>query len=140
MAAIVNLVVNIILVQFIGLAGILISTIVSVLFIYDIGYARAIFKNYFKGCGRLGEYGLQQLKNLAIALIAAGITVAVCNQIVVNSTVLKLILNACVCIVLPNGVLLLGGFKTKEFKGAVELGKRIINGKFKKRNEESKGM
>lgn len=135
-AAAVNLVVNLILVQVIGLAGILISTIVSVVFIYDVGYARVVFKSYFKEKGNLKEFTLNQIRYLLIAVIAAVVTIFACNRVVVESAVLKLILNGCICVVLPNLVLGLLGFRLEEFKDAAELGKRILN---RKRRQKNKG-
>lgn len=60
-AAVVNLAVNITLVKMIGLPGILISTIVSVLFIYNFGYAKILFRDYFIASGSFKSYLLRQM-------------------------------------------------------------------------------
>lgn len=73
-AAMVNLVVNIALVNTIGLAGILLSTIVSVLFVYDHGYARVLFRELFVGRGNFRRYLFQQGYYMAVE----GILLALC--------------------------------------------------------------
>lgn len=70
-SATVNLIVNIILVKIIGLPGILISTIVSLLFITDIGYAKVLFSNYFNFKGELFKYIKEQIKYLIGIVIVA---------------------------------------------------------------------
>lgn len=48
LASVSNLVINIILVKIIGLSGVLISTIISFVFVYNLLYAKYIFMLYFK--------------------------------------------------------------------------------------------
>ena len=79
--ALVNLVVNIVLVQKIGLYGILLSTILSVIFVYDFGYARVLFKYYFSGQNNLRGYVLRQLFYLVCTLIAGGATYGACSLV-----------------------------------------------------------
>jgi len=121
-AAILNLTVNIALVQRIGLPGILISTIVAVIFIYVTGYAQVLFKTYFKSIHGLKSYWLRQGFYFFSAIIASLVAYFICDKIVVSNIVLKLILNGMVCIVVPNLILLALWFNLPEFKLAIELG------------------
>lgn len=115
-AAIVNLVVNIILVETIGLPGILISTIVSVVFIYDTGYAKVLFKTYFESVNEgLKQYWNRQIRYILIASIACAITVAVCSLPTIESAWLRLIVNGIICVLIPNTVFVLAWKGLPEF-------------------------
>lgn len=98
LSAIFNILVNIILVQVIGLAGILISSIASMIII-DIPWESHAF------CKRIEMNGLEYLKALIIYFIVTAMT----TSIVVASTysfdfslIINLILKSCFCIVIPN--------------------------------------
>ena len=115
-AAIVNLTVNIILVKTIGLPGILISTIVSVVFIYDTGYAKVLFKTYFESVDEgLKQYWSRQIRYILIASIACAITVAVCSLSTIESAWLRLIVNGIICVLIPNTVFVLAWKGLPEF-------------------------
>lgn len=131
-AAVVNLVINIVLVQFIGLAGILISTIVSVVFIYDIGYAKVLFKVYFKDKRLFRLYLFKQVFYLVTLIFTSGITALCCWQVKLNSMFLKLIINGIICVLLPNFMLGLMWRNLGEFDVAVEFVKGIIVKKIKR--------
>jgi O-antigen/teichoic acid export membrane protein len=129
-AAIVNLVINLILVNIIGLPGILISTIISVVFIYDVGYAKVLFKVYFNIAGSMKEYIVKQIFYLGCTLVTALITVCLCNAVVLNSY-LQIIFNAVICLVVPNLLLYLFWHRLPEFSEAKKLGIGIIKWKIK---------
>lgn len=115
-AAIVNLIVNIILVETIGLPGILISTIVSVVFIYDTGYAKVLFKTYFESVDEgLKQYWSRQIGYILTASIACAITVAVCSLPTIESAWLRLIVNGIICVLIPNAVFVLAWKGLPEF-------------------------
>ena len=126
-AAIMNLVVNIILVQIIGLPGILISTIVAVVFIYDTGYARVLFRTYFKPINHgLKKYWGRQAVYILSGTAASLITVFVCNLLPFTSSVVQLIINGIICIVLPNLLFILLWNKFPEFAYAKSMTTRVI--------------
>lgn len=129
-AAIFNLVFNIILVKIIGLPGILISTIVSILFIYDIGYAKVLFKEYFNSKGELLNYIIKQIKYLLITLISGGITFFITNQL--NSDIWSFILKGIIALIVPNIIFLMIYYNSKEFKSVMKF---IKNKLPKKRGE-----
>ena len=107
-AAIVNLIVNIILVKVIGLPGILISTIVAVVFIYDTGYSKVLFNTYFRTIqGGLKEYWARQIIYLLSTLFASTVTVIICSFIKIPSSLLKIIINGVICAVIPNLIFIL---------------------------------
>lgn len=133
LAAILNLVVNIILVHIIGLPGILISTIVSVLFVYDFGYARVLFKVYFKSRARLFKYVRTQLSYLLSASFAAVLTFWLCSLpgkfLLHLPLLLGLFIKAVICLVVPNAVLLLLWHRLSVFREGKELLKKVVRGR-----------
>jgi Membrane protein involved in the export of O-antigen and teichoic acid len=112
-AAILNLIVNIVLVNAIGIVGIQISTILSVVFIYDIGYARVLFKTYF-GRKRLKGFLMDQLFYLVSAVISCGTTYYICSKVTGNNFII-IVIRFIICLILPNIMLFLFSFKRKEF-------------------------
>ena len=132
-AAIVNLVVNIILVKTIGLPGILISTIVSVIFIYDTGYAKVLFKTYFASVDKgLKLYWCRQIRYILTASVACAITVIVCSAFTIESALLRLVLNGVVCVVIPNTIFVLAWMRLPEFDYAKSMLMKITR-KLKKK-------
>lgn len=121
-AAILNLVVNIVLVKLIGLAGIPISTIISVVFVYNYGYAKILFKNYF-GSEKLVIFIRQQFVYLGAGLIICIVTYSICS-LLETQKVVTLIVRFLICLIVPNIFLLMMFFRKKEFKSAQKL---IVN-------------
>jgi peptidoglycan biosynthesis protein MviN/MurJ (putative lipid II flippase) len=114
-AAIVNLITNLILVNIIGLAGILISTIVSVLFIYDFGYAKVLFSNYFNIKNAFKEYIFKQVKYLTTTIIVGIITYAIC-LIIKQNTLIYFVLKMSIVTIIPNILFLLIYKNSIEYK------------------------
>lgn len=114
-AAALNLIINIILVNTIGLAGIPLSTIISVVLIYDLGYAKILFNEYF-GRKYFKSFALQQIKYLTVTVVTCIITYASC-LIVSADVVGTLIARICICIIVPNLLLLIVYHRNKHFAG-----------------------
>lgn len=129
LAAVLNLGINIFLVNFIGLPGILISTIISVVFVYDIGYSKAIYATYFKSINfGLMSYWKRQILYFSTAIISAVLCYTLCAIIPAKSSVFRLFVNLLICLFVPNIVMTAFWFKTPEFERA----KRICSGIIKK--------
>lgn len=124
-AAIVNLTINLILVNVIGLPGILISTIISVLIIDDIGYAMILFKEYFNKKGEFKRYILNQIKYLIVTIIVALITFNIDSKIS-NVTIMNFLLKIIICLIVPNLLLLIIYRYSKEFHEAKVFFKETI--------------
>lgn len=125
-AAVINLLVNIILVQIIGLAGILISTIISVLFVYNTGYIYIIFKNYFRK--PIKPYAISQVKYAIGALLTIGMTYCICANIHFDG-IISILEKVIVCAVLPNIFMILLWNKSVEFKSIYGMLKRLCRKK-----------
>lgn len=121
-AAVINLVINIILVQIIGLAGILISTIISVICVYNTGYMYIIFKNYFMK--PIKYYAINQVKYAAVAFVGIALTYFICNNILQNG-IIGLVEKLLICIILPNIYLVLIWHRTAEYKEICKMIKKL---------------
>lgn len=97
--AVVNLVTNIILVQFIGLCGILLSTIFSFLFINIPWLYRRVFIDVFDYSMKM-EYSIFLIKKFIVAVLTIAVCFVVCNLIPINILFFKLCVNLIVCTVI----------------------------------------
>lgn len=110
-SAIVNLIVNIILVNIIGLNGVLISTILTMIIINIPWETHVLFKHVFLRPTR--EYYLSQLLQIVKTSICGGITFEIC-EIITFSGWPGLIIKAIICCVIPNIIYIALSFKQQE--------------------------
>lgn len=96
----VNLVLNLIISKFIGLYGILISSIVSLFFIYFLFGSVVLFRFYFKSKERWFKYLLIQVIYMAITAIACALTYLICYFIPLTG-ILCLVVRALICCIVP---------------------------------------
>lgn len=113
-AALVNLITNIVLVQYIGLQGIIVSTIVAFALIYIPFFSYPLFKSVFKAKQKYYVYIFNQLKYMFVAAIVAIVTFYMCKLIPFEG-VEGIIIKAIVCLFVPNLVLCVFFFRTKDF-------------------------
>lgn len=118
-----NLVLNIILVQLVGIYGILLSTILALTVITYPWQTWMIHKKLFH-CSMWGY-----LKKLAvytmITLAACAGTYWICEKIP-GKGILNLILRLIVCMIVPNVIFLVTTFKMNEFNESLRIVKRIL--------------
>lgn len=124
-ANIFDIVANIILVQIIGVYGILISTIIAILFISYPWQAWTVHKNLFHCSmwpyiGKLGFYSF-------VTIGACWFTNYICNYIR-GDGVGQLFIKAFICCTIPNVIFLICYFKTKEFSNMIG----VVRNAFKK--------
>ena len=108
---IVNLVLNIVLAQVIGVSGIILSTVISLLI--SIPWENyTVFKYIFHRSSR--EY-YKKMAYYALTVLLAGIaTFALCS--LWGNGFPALLIRACICLIVPNLLIILGNFKGKEFQ------------------------
>lgn len=123
--AIVNLVSNIILVNVIGLPGVLISTIVSMSFINLPWNSKVLFLNYFKSTKEWIRFMLRTAMYFLSMVIVSGITLGVCI-LLPGTGWTNLILRMIVCGIVPNILLILINIKNPEFKSAGQFVLRVF--------------
>lgn len=122
-ATAVNLLTNLILVKFIGMNGVIISTLICTILINVPWGSYILFKNYFKS--KPYEYWLQLLFYLLITVIAGIITIFICNFVSADSW-LGLIIKALICALIPNVVFWICYHKMSEYKYTKQLAFRMV--------------
>lgn len=127
-----NLAINIVLVQFIGLYGILFSTIICCLLIDLPWAAYVLFKNYFKKS--VGIYYVRllvyTLVNVAVAAAVFGICYLIPAGNSLGERVLWFLCKIGICAVLSNLLFVLVYHRTKEFKSVWQTGKNALRALF----------
>ena len=129
-----NLAMNLIMVQFLGIYGILLSTVLSMLFIGMPWILHNLFttifsKKYLKG---YLEKLIYYVVVCAITFIVSG---SICHFINFNNLWLTIIIRGVVCCIVPNIIFLLVYYKSPEFKESMILVDKMTKGKLKLSNK-----
>lgn len=111
--SLVNLGLNLIMVNYIGLYGILLSTVLSVILVGMPWLLKNLFSTIFHMSVR--EYVIKLLKYTALAVVITAITILATYYINFNSLILTLILRGIICLIIPNSILFVIYRKTDEF-------------------------
>ena len=123
--AVVNLTLNIALVKLIGVSGVLLSTVVCLVFINCVWGARILFKHYFvevseKGyLFRLAYYALITIFGCAFSMAVARLFAA--------KGIMTLLVRAVICCIIPNAVFCVFTCILPERKEAVKFIKKMIS-------------
>ena len=112
-----NLILNIVLVRYWGVHGVLIATILTLLCINLPFEYISIFKGYFEVNVR--QYLKKQIVYLLNAIFIGIVMKAVCDRFPIGSFK-ALIMEGLICIILPNLLLILLNFHRKEFKEIIQ--------------------
>lgn len=118
-SSVVNLILNIYLVQKIGLPGIIISTIVSIFFVNMPFGGWVLFKHYFCSKKKYVHYLLTQYTYMGMMFVTAGLTWWICN-FVQGVGIGALLIKMIICIIFPNLFLLAFNFRNPNFKLALQ--------------------
>lgn len=128
--AIVNLVLNLILVQFIGIYGVLICTVLTITCVGEPWLLKNLFTVLFERSHLIGY--LKHLAVCCISVIAACvITYCVCIFADFKVTFFTLIVRAVICCILPNVFFIILFKKKKEYAEMLDLADRMTKYKFK---------
>lgn len=128
-ATAVNLVLNIILVHWIGMNGVLLSTLFCTVFINVPWGSAVLFKNYFKRS--FAEYLRKLLFYIAVTIVAGIVTMAACN-LMPSTGFCIMLAKAGVCVIVPNVIFLLFYHRTTEFVYTKQLANNILRNGIKK--------
>lgn len=128
--AIINLVLNLILVQFWGIYGVILSTVLSMLFVGMPWLLYNLFTVLFSK-SQLFPYLKRLIKYVVISCIACLITYLVCTPIQFSKWT-TLIVKGTICCIVPNVIFFLVYRKNAEFQAIVQLVDKMTNGKFLK--------
>ena len=125
---IVNLVFNVILVQVIGIEGVIISTILSMLI--SIPWENyTVFKYIFHISSR--EYYIDTFRYIVIVILSALITYIACTW--VQDGWIGLFLRSAICVLIPNSIFVFVFKNTEEFRRSKELVDKKFLSKFLRR-------
>lgn len=111
-SAIMNIGISIIMVNVIGLSGVIIGTLITDLYIWIVRNYQMV-KKYFSES--IISYSLKMLVYTFSVVVGFCLTFAVCRLINVNNLVLDLVLKLVVCLIIPNVVDILFTVKSNEF-------------------------
>ena len=128
-AAMTNLVLNLILVQFIGLYGILISTVSAILFVGYPWLLHNLFTLIFD-MKNLKNY-LKKIVFYFLVIVLSGVVTYFLASFINFATVPTLLLRGVICLIVPNAIYFVCFRKTKEFKQSVILADNMKKGKIK---------
>lgn len=111
-----NIITNISLVIIIGLPGVLISTIIVMLFIYFPWETNVIYRNIFV-YGK--KYYYIKMFKYALVTIAAGFVTYFLCDLFDGNLYIDFIIKIFICLIIPNVIFLLCYFRDKEFKSSL---------------------
>jgi len=120
---VVNLVLSIVLAKFIGVNGIIVGTIVSMVVGPIITEPYVVYKHLFKE--NVFKYYIRYICNLIVTALIFALCFYLCN-LVVGYGILQLGLKLIICVVVFNFAYLLLTFWTKNFKESVKWGIQIL--------------
>lgn len=112
-AAVTNITFNIILVNIIGIDGVLISTIIAMVFINMPWEIHVLYVNLFHK--KEYKYYLMLTFKTIVTVIAGVITYFCCTFIKIEPVFTRLICKGCMCVVIPNIIYWLFSVRDKEF-------------------------
>lgn len=129
LTAIVNLVLNLVLVRFLGIYGIIFSTLISTLVVGMPWLLHNLFNVVFDK-GDLNSYLKRFLRYTLTAVFVSAATCFVCSYIQIGNWS-TLILRFVVCITMPNLIYILLYFRSPEMKDLINLIDVITNKRFR---------
>lgn len=112
--SLINLGASLVLVKYLGLAGIFIGTTISTIMIPLWIQSKLVYNNVFNKS--VFEYFKKYIFYLALTIGAAVITTYICNILVRGNGLIDLILKGIICLFIPNLIYLSIFFKSNEFK------------------------
>lgn len=125
--ALANLFMNLIMVQFIGIYGIILSTVLSIMLVGMPWLLHNLFSVIFDKTN-IKKYIFQLLKYACITIITGAITYRIC--LFVNVALFPtLIIRLCICLVVPNIIFFFTYHKQPEYKECIILINKMTKGK-----------
>ena len=126
--ALTNLILNLILVQVMGIYGVLLSTVFSTLFVGMPWVIKNLFSVVLKQ--NPFDYVKKLIQYVLVAVCAWFITYFACTKIAGN-LIFVLIVRLIICLIIPNIIYVVVFYKRNEFKQTIKLVDNILGGKIK---------
>lgn len=111
-SAVMNIVISIVMVNFIGLSGVIVGTLVTDLYIWSVRTYQMVKKYFYQS---LTEYTRRMFFYTFSVTVGFVMSYAICRLIHVNDLILELVLKLVVCMIVPNAVNILFTIKSNEF-------------------------
>lgn len=127
-SALTDLTLNLILVNFIGLYGIILSTIIALLFVATPWLYKNVFTVLFKK--GFNQYVKKELSQVLLIVFSVGSCYLVSSVIKVNSLIITIIVRLFICVIVPNLIFFIVFRKKSEFYELLILADNITKGKF----------
>lgn len=116
----INLILSFLLVNVLGVNGVILANLLSILLVPMWSQPYIVYKNILHH--GLKSYYLRYILYLGIAAVSMCLTVWLASLVTVANPILSLFLKAMLCLVIPNGINCLLFWRTKEFRYVKELG------------------
>lgn len=129
-AALTNLALNLVLVQFIGIYGILLSTVLAILCVGMPWLLHNLFTVIFEK-KHMWPYMIRLAKYCVVVLFSCGITYFICSKINIG-LVPTILIRGIICVIVPNLIYFVAFRKTEEYNQALNLLNNMTKGKMKK--------
>ncbi len=127
--AVVNLTLNIILVQIIGVVGVMLSTIIGLVFINAIWGSKILFKHYFTNF-KQSKYLLELLMFIVVTTVACAVCGAICHIMPVIDRSFKAIvflgIRGIISVIVSNLIFWLAYRKLPQYSDMVKLAKKMV--------------
>lgn len=121
--SIANLVLNVLSVKYFGVAGVLMSTIITIVFINIPWASHILFKHYFRK--KVYVYWIKMIVNIVPVLIAVIVPYFI-TTFVSGTGIFSFLLKGVICCFLSNGIFLICYFRTDEFKRVAQISRGIL--------------
>ena len=126
--SVINLGASLILAKYLGLSGIFLGTTISSIALPVWNQSRLVYKKLFKK--PLLEYFKQYFLYAGITITLGVLVTITCNIFVEGYSFFSLVIRGCICVTIPNIILVLIFHKTEEFKYLWSIAKNILLLKF----------
>lgn len=127
-AALANLVLNLILVQFIGIYGIILSTVLAILVVGEPWLLSNLFSCIFER-KHMWQYLRGVLYYSVIVFMDCCVCYLLCAMIPIQSLIITLLVRGCICCLVPNILNVIIFQRRTEYKEAILLADRMTKGK-----------
>lgn len=122
--SVINLVLNVVSVKFFGVAGVLLSTIITIIFINIPWASYILFKHYFQMNVR--KYWIKMVCGCFPTILATILSYLLCTFLP-GLGIIPLLTKGIICFIVSNLVLLLFYYRTEEFSRMCCIIKKILN-------------
>lgn len=125
-AALVNLFLNVLLINVWGLYGVILSTVIAILFVEMPWLLHNLFTVFFEH-NRLNEYLKRLIYYFIVTVGAAIITYLLCSLVTIDGKWQVLVVRLMICVIVPNIIFLFFYHSIEEFKSSNQLVQKMIS-------------